>query len=326
VTRPGHRYPLPSAPDGWYRVGASSALPPGGVQPLRYFGRELVLFRGEDGTPRLFDAHCPHLGAHLGWGGRVRGAGIRCPFHGWCYDGDGRCIEVPRLRGPVPKVGVRSHPVREVHDMLFAWHHTAGEPPGWEVAPYREGGCEHWTPWTHEGFTVRTHVQDMGENILDQGHFLAVHDVDLPEGRAFEARFEGPYMIVEQALTMTTPASRGTEILARTVNSGPGVSVTSYAVGEVETITLVTQTPVEEDLVELGIAFSVRRLADQRATAEVERMNREIVVGQLRQDIPIWEHRIYRERPILTGADGPIREYRRWFRQFYSEWSNERTE
>ena len=35
--------------------------------------------------------------------------------------------------------------------------------------------------------------------------------------------------------------------------------------------------------------------------------------------MPIWEHKIYRERPILTKVDGPVAQYRRWFRQFYSD-------
>ena len=41
------------------------------------------------------DAYCPHLGAHLGHGGRVEGGAVRCPFHAWLWGGDGRCLEVP---------------------------------------------------------------------------------------------------------------------------------------------------------------------------------------------------------------------------------------
>ncbi len=53
------RYPLPATPDGWYRVASAPELAVGEVRPLHYFGRELVLFRGEDGAARVFDAHCP---------------------------------------------------------------------------------------------------------------------------------------------------------------------------------------------------------------------------------------------------------------------------
>ncbi len=76
----------------------------GAVKPLHYFGRELVVFRGEDGVAHVLDAHCPHLGAHLGFGGRVEGGALRCPFHGWLWNGDGRCLEVP-YAGRVPAQG-----------------------------------------------------------------------------------------------------------------------------------------------------------------------------------------------------------------------------
>jgi len=58
---------------GWYVVGWSADLEVGAVTPLRYFGRDFVLFRGEDARATLLAAHCPHLGAHLGFGGRVEG-------------------------------------------------------------------------------------------------------------------------------------------------------------------------------------------------------------------------------------------------------------
>ena len=82
-----YRYPFPPFPDGWFQVGYSDELAPGQVVPLKYFGRELVLYRGEDGVAHLLDAHCPHLGAHLGHGGRVVGADIECPFHAWKFSG-----------------------------------------------------------------------------------------------------------------------------------------------------------------------------------------------------------------------------------------------
>src|SRR5262249_47971167 len=70
-------------PFGWFAVAYSDELGAGQVKALRYFGRELVLWRGEDGTARLLDAYCRHLGAHLGHGGRVNGNDIECPFHAW---------------------------------------------------------------------------------------------------------------------------------------------------------------------------------------------------------------------------------------------------
>ena len=92
------RFPFPPYPNGWFRVAYTSELTKGEVKSLHYFGRELVLFRDEEGEAHLLDAYCRHLGAHLGHGGKVEGRGIRCPFHAWLWDGAGSCLESPYAR------------------------------------------------------------------------------------------------------------------------------------------------------------------------------------------------------------------------------------
>ena len=77
----------PEIPNGWFAVAWSRELRPGEVHRIRAFGEDLVLFRTHSGVPRVLSAYCPHLGAHLAEGGRVMGESIRCPFHGWQYDG-----------------------------------------------------------------------------------------------------------------------------------------------------------------------------------------------------------------------------------------------
>ena len=65
-------FPFP-LPNGWFQVAYSDELAPGQVEPLRYFAQDLVLYRTEGGRAQLADAFCPHLGAHIGYGGRVSG-------------------------------------------------------------------------------------------------------------------------------------------------------------------------------------------------------------------------------------------------------------
>ena len=84
------RYDLP-IPFGWYAVSLSHELAVGEVKPVEYFNRELVVFRTEGGEAKVLDAYCPHLGAHLGHGGTVKGESIACPFHGWQFNGEGEC-------------------------------------------------------------------------------------------------------------------------------------------------------------------------------------------------------------------------------------------
>src|SRR5262245_19640076 len=80
--------------EGWYWAVPSRAVRPGRTRAVTFFGREMVLYRGDDGRVRALDAYCPHMGAHLAEG-KVEGAMIRCLFHYWKYDEQGRCVEIP---------------------------------------------------------------------------------------------------------------------------------------------------------------------------------------------------------------------------------------
>lgn len=61
---------------------------------VRLLGENLVLYREEGGTYALVARRCPHRGADLAYG-RLEDGGIRCPFHGWLFDGAGACLEQP---------------------------------------------------------------------------------------------------------------------------------------------------------------------------------------------------------------------------------------
>lgn len=109
------------------------------VKALRVLGQDLVLFRdtvSTDGgtTPGrwgLLDRDCPHRGADLSFG-RLEPDGLRCPFHGWKFDAQGRCLETPaepagsRL---CDRVRQRSYPVVEQSGILFAWLGDANSMP-----------------------------------------------------------------------------------------------------------------------------------------------------------------------------------------------------
>ena len=93
-------------------VAYADDLAPGEVTALRYWGTDLVLWRDEAGEHHLQDAYCPHLGAHLGVGGKVQGATLECPFHGWTYDGAGACTNIPYSQRENRKAKLRTYPGR----------------------------------------------------------------------------------------------------------------------------------------------------------------------------------------------------------------------
>ncbi|MGO9456800.1 MAG: Rieske 2Fe-2S domain-containing protein, partial [Acidimicrobiales bacterium] len=242
-------------------MAASDDIAVGEVAALHYLDRELVAFRGEDGVIRVFSAHCPHLGAHLGFGGRVCGDGIACPFHGWRFDGEGRLVEVPRLDRQPPRVSADTWQVCERNDRVFVWFHAGGAGPSYEVTPYRDDGAE-WTPWRRTSYRVRIGLQDLTENIIDRSHFWTVHDMSPPDNQGFDVTFDGPSMTVDQWIKVTAVSAEGFEVRARTTTCGPGIVAVEVREGGLDMLTYITQTPVDQDITEITLHFSMRATED----------------------------------------------------------------
>jgi phenylpropionate dioxygenase-like ring-hydroxylating dioxygenase large terminal subunit len=174
------RFPFP-VPNGWFIVAQASELGPGEIRRIHYFGRELVLFRTASGEPRLVNAYCAHLGANLAVGGKVDGDGIRCPFHGWCYDGDsGACTDIPYTDSDhIPsQARIRAYPTLERNQMIWAWHHLEGKPPFYDVPEVPEFDDPEWSTPSCREYFVATCCQEMAENNHDFAHFKYVHGSD----------------------------------------------------------------------------------------------------------------------------------------------------
>nr|XP_050025189.2 cholesterol 7-desaturase nvd-like [Dermacentor andersoni] len=161
------------------------------IPPLHYWtrkGQEFVAVRCEDGTARVFDAYCPHLGAHLGMMGRVAGDIIECPFHGWKFDcKSGSCTHVPYFAKAPSFAKVNVWMSKELLGLVFVWYHADGKAPSWDVPEdilsrtlesKSTGRFEH---------SVHCHIQDIAENGADSGHFNKVHKASsLVNGTEFE--------------------------------------------------------------------------------------------------------------------------------------------
>jgi phthalate 4,5-dioxygenase oxygenase subunit len=115
----------------WHPIALSSELPEGGApQPIRLLSEDLVLFRDEKGRVGLLGILCPHRCADLSYG-RLEDGGLRCLYHGWLFDVEGRCLEQP-AEPPESKykdeIRHLSYPVVERAGMIFAYL-GAGTPP-----------------------------------------------------------------------------------------------------------------------------------------------------------------------------------------------------
>ena len=107
----------------WYPVEISSRLPAHDLSKVRLLGEDLVLYRLSDGSVHLLEDRCPHRGTALSYG-IVEPEGIRCPYHGWLFDGRGSCLEQPGEPADstfAERVTACAYVARELGGLIFAY-------------------------------------------------------------------------------------------------------------------------------------------------------------------------------------------------------------
>lgn len=295
----------PPVPNGWYGIAGSDEVSAGQVRSVTAVDRYLVVYRGEAGDAHVLDAHCPHLGAHLG-GGRVIGDHLKCPYHGWQYGPEGRCVDIPyNGDGHIPsRACVRSYPVAEKDGFVHFWFHAADKPPAYEIPDLAEPGDPDWTdPYVWQTELVAS-LQEMAENNVDYAHLRYVHKRPVVPGDVSEFSTDGPFSRVVETLP-------GGDATFTRDSWGPGI--TYMQIPGLMAIHAAT-TPIDREHCRLRWHFYFPRAWEAAAEELIE-----AVTGEhgIQADVPIWRDKIYVDRPVLVKGDGPIAEFRRWYAQFY---------
>jgi phenylpropionate dioxygenase-like ring-hydroxylating dioxygenase large terminal subunit len=162
---------LPAEHRWWWPV-AIIAQADAAPLALRLLDMPLVLWHTAQGQAALHTDQCPHRGARLSMG-RVCGAELQCPYHGWHFNAAGACVAVPALPGFVPPASsaVATWPLRAAHGLwwtTFGPADGAGLPELPASLPKRR--------LVLGPFDVATSAPRAVENFLDTAHFATVHE------------------------------------------------------------------------------------------------------------------------------------------------------
>jgi 3-ketosteroid 9alpha-monooxygenase subunit A len=301
-------------PRGWFMVCSSEELEVGQTKPLRYFGQHLAAYRGEDGAARVIDAHCPHMGAHLGVRGVVIGNNVACPFHGWRFCGDdGSCVEIPYAKKIPPKARVKSWPTRELNGIVMVYHDAAGADPAFEVPAIPAHGSAEWLPWARSKYHIKTHPREIVDNLADKAHFPSVHKTEIDE---FGFDVEG-HTATQRTRGRAFLANGGVDHFSSTTTyHGPGFLLMRMD-GALQNYMLITHTPVEDNALDLWMQVTLKIVGSRERTESITGLYLDNLKRGFEDDIRIWENKIYREPALLCDGDGPIGKLRKWYRQFY---------
>ncbi len=109
----------------WLPALFATELPAPDCPPVRVrlLGEDLIVFRDTNGRVGLLDEFCPHRRASLFWG-RNEECGLRCVYHGWKFDADGTCVDMPNEPPEYAfeqKVRTTAYPTREYGGLIWAY-------------------------------------------------------------------------------------------------------------------------------------------------------------------------------------------------------------
>lgn len=296
-------------PTGWYLLGSHAELAPGTVTPWSAHGVELVVWADGSGAVHAADAHCPHMGAHLGHGGCVDDqSGLVCPFHGWVYAPDGTNRGE---RAGVAGVDLALHPVQRVRDRwyVFLRHDPAGASPPWAPAdlhrpprpdpPRLEVGRVHH---------LTAHQQVIIEGDFDLAHFPVVHHRGF---RGDDVEFGDHGARVAYTVTEPSPQTVRFEL--------DGISRVreQVAYDGIEILLVADSVSLDRHRTRTVATMAVWGPSDEAVRAVAARIDR-LLRRDLARDAAIWERRHYEQAPVYGPDDGLLVQFRRWARRFYA--------
>jgi phenylpropionate dioxygenase-like ring-hydroxylating dioxygenase large terminal subunit len=157
----------------WFPICLSADVPKGKVVGQEFLDGRVIVFRGDDGVANVLSAFCPHLGADL-CTGAVVGNAVRCGFHHWDYDGEGRCIRTAVGDPPPPSARLFKFLSAEKFGIIWAFN---GDDPHYFLPDF---------PFPEDELVIRAVTSDylnpvdpwvQCANTPDTQHIKALHNI-----------------------------------------------------------------------------------------------------------------------------------------------------
>jgi phenylpropionate dioxygenase-like ring-hydroxylating dioxygenase large terminal subunit len=326
ITVPGSRYPT-----GWFQVGWSDEVAVGELKLVRYFGRDIVLWRGQSGLLSAADAYCLHLGANLGVGGCVKGDDIVCPWHGWQWDGQGHNTHIPfSSQSCKPHLRLEVWTVQEWYGAILLWHDRAGGGPTWDPPAFDELDGGSFFPITGDmrrSQAVKAHPQMPVENGADATHLVFIHGAGLPptfdevavEGHTWRTKLTAYYGEGKDGSWLTPEGA--VKLHLQFALWGIGLGTATWPPELMSGFMITNITPVDETYTEIFWCMTTKKAPGEGD--EMSPAGRKFIEHQWRtvtQDFFIWENMKTLHTPNFTPEEAKYyATLRRWAWQFYPD-------
>lgn len=319
----------------WYPIARSEEVTAESPLRVNLLNLPFVAFRDQKGAARVLADTCVHRGGSLG-AGSVKAGCVVCPYHGWTFDGDGKCVRVPSL-GDDAKLPARakvdSYPVQERYGIVFAFLGDLPEserPPLYDIPEY---GTPEWKSQLYV-LPLGAYYERSMENGLDPIHNEFVHPMqgapmldrelqrqpvpveDIPWGSKF-------YMPFGQKLDHNTAlanARSGDRVgAAGSWHQGPNQLVTWIDLTATNSFhQYIFEAPVDESNTRLFFLNMRNWLLDDKHDQRIE----DVTLRVVHEDIRVLEQLNpirtpdTNTREVLVPGDHALVRYREWLKKW----------
>ena len=164
--------------NAWYVAGMSAEFETNKLQGMVITKKPIVMWRTGEGKVVAFDDRCVHKRMPLSCGKILANGTLQCAYHGFAYDGNGKCVEIPsQMDVPIPsRAKLKPLPVIEQEGVVWVW---PGDPDkmGKARPPHTpEFVSDAWDNYTCPPIHVPANYLLLIENLLDITHFYPLHD------------------------------------------------------------------------------------------------------------------------------------------------------
>jgi len=280
----------------WYVVCLAADLRRDEVVGRDFLGTRVVAYRDAAGRPVVQTAWCPHLGADLS-GGQIVDGQLRCPYHHWSFDTEGRCTRIP-TGDKIPEAArIFAYPTAEAWGLIWAFNGERADTPPPRIPDALENdlffeasgrGRRSFDPW----IAVSNGVDFQHLRTLHGLPGSAAPETLKVESGGIEFRVESPYHLQHGRIS-------GTNSFAQHLRMG----------GQ-DMFMLFTGVPIETGVsvgyVVIGVPKALPERLDE-VRQLVERLNDE--------DLPVLNTIRFR-RGLLTASDRHLARYFKYVEEF----------
>jgi 3-ketosteroid 9alpha-monooxygenase subunit A len=233
----------------------------------------------------------------------------------------GRILTISNNQLHENKFPYREFPLIKKNNQHYIFFSETGNAPDIEVPDVAEFRDSRWQkPFTLDWKSTRVHIQEIAENALDLSHFCKVHTYkNVPKLSRFVISNQR-FNIIMHTTRVLFGCLKGAVDMDITYH-GLGIVVANVisktTFGDITLKVLLETTPMNEEHVDIKMQIAIKKTGNYLKDFFLRHTMPSGIKAEFTRDIPVWEAKIYHDKPILCHTEGNIIRIRKWATQFY---------